>query len=130
MATSGAVIWRASRTPLGVATLALRGCADGSVRAAAWGEGAEWALDQVPALCGGTDDTGGFEPAQHPLIAHLAHRHPGLRLSRTDLVFDALISSVFEQKVTGLQAFGAWRRVVTGHGTRAPGPTPRPMTPR
>ena len=58
MATSGAVIWRASRTPLGVATLALRGCADGSVRAAAWGEGAEWALDQVPALCGGTDDTG------------------------------------------------------------------------
>ena len=127
MATSGAVIWRASRTPLGVATLALRGCADGSVRAAAWGEGAEWALDQVPALCGGTDDTGGFEPAQHPLIAHLAHRHPGLRLSRTDLVFDALISSVFEQKVTGLQAFGAWRRVVTGHGTRAPGPTPRPM---
>lgn len=127
MATAGSVIWRASRTPQGVATLALRGTADGSVRAAAWGEGAEWALDQVPALCGAHDDTSGFDPSRHPLIADLAHRNPGLHLSRTDLVFDALVSSVFEQKVTGIQAFGAWRRVVTTHGTRAPGPTPRPM---
>jgi 3-methyladenine DNA glycosylase/8-oxoguanine DNA glycosylase len=34
---------------------------------------------------------------------------------------------VFEQKVTGLQAFGAWRAILTRHGERAPGPTPRPM---
>lgn len=127
MATAGSVIWRAARTPQGVATLALRGTTDGSVRAAAWGPGAEWALDQVPALCGGRDDITGFEPSRHPLIAALAHRNPGLRLGRTDLVFDALVSSVFEQKVTGLQAFAAWRRLVTWHGTPAPGPTPRPM---
>ena len=127
LTVDGPVIWRASRTPLGVATLALRATSDGSVRIAAWGEGAEWALDQAPALCGARDDTTGFEPSRHPLIAHLAHRNPGLRLGRTDLVFGALASSVFEQKITGLQAFAAWRRLVTWHGTPAPGPTPRPM---
>ena len=50
-----------------------------------------------------------------------------MRLSRTDLVFDALASAIFEQKVTGMQAFGAWRRIVSWFGERAPGPTPRPM---
>jgi 3-methyladenine DNA glycosylase/8-oxoguanine DNA glycosylase len=50
-----------------------------------------------------------------------------LRLSRTGLVFDALAGAIFEQKVTGMQAFAAWRRVVTWCGERAPGPTPSPM---
>lgn len=127
MTVEGPVIWRASRTPLGVATIALRGASDGSVRVAAWGAGAEWALDQAPALCGAQDDTTGFDAARHPVVAHLAHRNPGLRLGRTDLVFDALVSSIVEQKVTGLQAFAAWRRIVTTHGTPAPGPTPRQL---
>ena len=128
LTVDGPVIWRASRTPLGVATLALRGTADGSVRIAAWGPGAEWALEQAPALCGASDDATGFDATRHPLIAHLAHRNPGLRLGRTELVFDALVSSVVEQKITGLQAFAAWRRLVTWYGTSAPGPTPRPMS--
>ncbi len=127
MTVDGPVIWRAARTPNGVATVALRGTSDGSVRIAAWGEGAEWALDQAPALCGDTDDATGFDATRHPLIAHLAHRNPGLRLGRTDQVFDAIVSSVVEQKITGLQAFGAWRRLVTRYGTPAPGPTPRRM---
>lgn len=126
LVVDGVVIWRASRTPAGVATLALRAVGS-AVRAAAWGPGAEWALTQVPALCGADDDADGFDPSPHPLVAASHHRHPGLRLSRTDLVFDALASAVFEQKVTALQAFGAWRRIVTWHGDRAPGPTPRPM---
>jgi 3-methyladenine DNA glycosylase/8-oxoguanine DNA glycosylase len=122
----GAVAWRASRTPDGIATIALR--AVGSVvRAAAWGPGASWALAQVPALCGAEDDAEGFDPSLHPLVADAHHRNPGLRLGRTDLVFDALASAIFEQKVTALQAFGAWRRIVTWQGERAPGPTPRPM---
>lgn len=123
----GPVIWRASRTPIGIATIALRATAGGAVRAAAWGPGAEWAIGQVPALCGALDDLDGFDAAQHPLIAASHHRNPGLRLGRTDLVFDALASAIFEQKVTGLQAFGAWRRIVAWFGERAPGPTPRPM---
>lgn len=126
LVVDGSVIWRASRTPAGIATIALRATAS-SVRAAAWGPGAEWALAQVPALCGADDDASGFDATHHPLVAASHHRHPGLRLGRTDLVFDALASAIFEQKVTALQAFGAWRRIITWFGTRAPGPTPRPM---
>ena len=38
-----------------------------------------------------------------------------------------MAGAIFEQKITGMQAFGAWRSVVTWCGERAPGPTPRPM---
>lgn len=127
MTTAGPVIWRASRTPDGPATLALRGAPGGVVRAAAWGPGAEWALDQLPALCGAHDEPSGFDAGSHPLIAEAHRRNPDLRIGRTDLVFDALVSAIVEQKVTGLQAFAAWRRIVTWYGERAPGPTPKPM---
>lgn len=120
------VFWRATRTPAGLATLALRP-ERGRVRAAAWGPGAEWALDQLPNLCGAADSPDGFDASRHPLIAATHHRHPALRIGRTDLVFDAFVSAVFEQKVTGLQAFGAWRVILTRFGERAPGPTPFPM---
>src|SRR5699024_4052307 len=113
--------------PGGVATVALAPSGDGSVRAAAWGAGREWALVQVPALCGAHDDVRDFDAELHPLVADAHRRRPGLRLARTDLVFDAFAQAVNEQKVTVRQAFGAWRRVVTWPGERAPGPTPRPL---
>ncbi|MDJ1114676.1 DNA-3-methyladenine glycosylase family protein [Microbacterium dauci] len=124
-ATDG-TIWRATRTPDGVATTAIRVGLQ-TVRAAAWGPGAAWSLDQLPRLCGDGDDPAGFDASRHPLIAEAHRRRPGLRIGATDLVFDALASSVFEQKVTGLQAFGAWRWIVSHYGEPAPGPTPRPM---
>ena len=122
----GAVIWRAIRTPLGPATLALR-MAGGEVRATAWGPGSDPALERVPVLCGARDEQDDFDASLHPLIADSARRHPGLRLTRTDEVFDALAGAIIEQKVTGMQAFGAWRWLVSRFGERAPGPTPRPM---
>ncbi|WP_292902306.1 DNA-3-methyladenine glycosylase 2 family protein [Microbacterium sp.] len=124
---AGGVVWRVSRTPDGVATLALRRTADGTVRAAAWGPGTDWALDQLPALCGASDDPDGFDASRHPSVAEWHRRHPDLRIGRTDLVFDALVSAIMEQKVTGMQAFSAWRSIVTWYGERAPGPTPRPL---
>lgn len=124
--SAAGVIWRVSRTPQGVATLAMR-VQRQRVQAAAWGPGAGWVLDQLPGLCGGRDDPDGFDPSAHPLVAAAHHRFPALRLGRTDLVFDAVASAVFEQKVTGLQAFGAWRWILTRFGERAPGPTPRAM---
>ena len=127
MTAAGAVIWRASRTPEGVATLALRETHSGVIRGAAWGPGAAWALGQLPALCGALDDPDAFDGSPHPLVADAHRRNPGMRLGRTDLVFDALAGAIFEQKVTGMQAFGAWRRIVTWFGDRAPGPTPLPM---
>lgn len=122
----GPVLWRATRTPEGVATLALRQAADGSVRLAAWGPGREWAIAQAPALCGAGDDPSSFEP-RLPWLAEAHRRHPGLRMARTELLFDALAQAITEQKVTLRQAFGAWRRIVTWCGERAPGPTPVPM---
>lgn len=131
MLVDGTTLWRASRTPEGVATLALRQASDG-VHATAWGAGAEWALAQLPALCGADDDASGFDvssltEAGYPFLADVARRTIGLRLTRTDLIFDSLASAVIEQKVTSFQAFGAWRVLITRFGERAPGPTPRPM---
>nr|WP_314845069.1 DNA-3-methyladenine glycosylase 2 family protein [uncultured Microbacterium sp.] len=122
----GSVIWRTIRTSRGPVTLALRGSRS-EVRATAWGAGAEEALDRVPDLCGASDDPTGFDPSHHPLIADVARRHPHIRLARTGEVFDALACAIIEQKVTGLEAFRAWRQLVSKFGTRAPGPTPRPM---
>jgi 3-methyladenine DNA glycosylase/8-oxoguanine DNA glycosylase len=119
-------VWRVTRTPEGVATLVLT-ARSGAVHGAAWGPGADWAAAQVPALCGAADDLDGFDPSAHPVVARAHHRTPGLRLGRTDRVFDALAAAIIEQKVTAVQAFAAWRRIVTWHGERAPGPTPRPM---
>lgn len=126
MLIDGSTLWRAARTPEGVATLALRSAA-GDVHATAWGPGADWALEQLPDLCGARDDETGFDVSGHPLLTEVARRTAGARLARTDLVFDALASAIIEQKVTSLQAFGAWRTLVTRFGERAPGPTPRPM---
>ena len=127
MVIAGDVIWRATRTPEGIATLAIRNTSPGVIRGAAWGPGAAWALAQLPALCGALDEPGDFDPSLHPLIAAAHHRNPGVRIGRTDLFFDSLASAIIEQKVTGMQAFAAWRCLVTWHGERAPGPTPRPM---
>jgi 3-methyladenine DNA glycosylase/8-oxoguanine DNA glycosylase len=127
MSVSGAVIWRASRTPEGIATLAIRETSPGVVRGAAWGPGAAWALEQLPALCGALDEPADFDASRHPLIGAAHHRNPGVRIGRTDLFFEALASAIIEQKVTGMQAFAAWRCLVTWHGERAPGPTPRPL---
>lgn len=126
MLVAGGVFWWALRTPHGVATLALRQRGE-EVAATAWGPGAEHALTAVPALCGAFDDDEGFDPSAHPLVADVARRMPGLRIARTDHVFDALAAAVLEQKVTSTQAFRAWRYLVTRHGDPAPGPTPRPM---
>ena len=121
------VIWRATRTAEGVATLALAQQSDGSVRAAAWGPGRGSALAQVPALCGALDDARQFDASLHPVVAHAHRRNPGLRLARTGAVFDAFAQAVIEQKVTVAQAFSAWRRLVTWRGERAPGPTRSPL---
>lgn len=53
--------WRASRTPAGPGTLRLRGSA-AAMEAEAWGPGAEWLLDTLPALLGDGDDPAAFTP--------------------------------------------------------------------
>ncbi|MFN8196590.1 MAG: DNA-3-methyladenine glycosylase 2 family protein [Nocardioidaceae bacterium] len=114
--------WLAMRTPLGPATLLLEPRADlGEVHAEAWGPGAVWALDGVPALLGAEDDPSGFEPL-HPVIAETWRRYPHLRIGRTGRVFEALVPAVIEQKVTGQEAHLGYRALVRRFGEPAPGP--------
>lgn len=123
--TPDGAVWRVSRTPLGVGTLrvAARGC---EATAKAWGPGAEWLLDRLPALLGAEDRPEEFVP-RHRLIAHSHRRVPDLRLTRTGLVLESLIPSVLEQKITADEAYRAWRRLVTRFGEPAPGPAPERM---
>jgi len=113
------VLWRASTTPEGPATLGLR--RDGGVHARAWGPGARWALDGVPGLLGASDDDSGFV-AHHPLVADARRRLPGLRLGATGRVWDVLLPAVLEQKVTGIEAHRSWRELCRRFGEPAPGP--------
>ncbi|MFE3516895.1 DNA-3-methyladenine glycosylase family protein [Streptomyces sp. NPDC059166] len=113
--------WRATRTPAGPGTLRVSSRRDGTVAAAAWGPGAQWLLDGLPALLGADDTPDAFEP-RHRLVALTQHRRPGLRLLRTGLVMESLIPSILEQKVTTDEAYRAWRLLVRTYGTPAPGP--------
>lgn len=116
-------IWRGVRTPRGPATLSIRTpSADGSIECRAWGDGAQWALDQAPAMLGGNDDVSDFEP-RDDVIRALWHRFAHWRLGSSGLVMESLVPVIIEQKVTGIEAFASYRRLVRRFGERAPGPT-------
>ncbi|MGZ6258596.1 MAG: DNA-3-methyladenine glycosylase family protein [Candidatus Limnocylindrales bacterium] len=113
-------VWRGSRTPEGSATLRLR-LAGPTVEAEAWGPGAAWELDHLPELLGETDRPSALTP-HHPLLAELVRHFPGVRLTRTDRVVEALVPGVIEQKITGLEAGRIYRRLIRMYGDPAPGP--------
>ena len=116
-------IWRATRTPAGPGTERLRRTVEGGVEVTAWGPGAGWLAEHAPALVGGGDDTSDFRPA-HPLLRDLQIRHPGLRMCRTEAVFEAAMATIIEQKVPGAAAWRSWRALVRGLGDPGPGPLP------
>jgi 3-methyladenine DNA glycosylase/8-oxoguanine DNA glycosylase len=116
-------VWRGIRTPDGPATLRVSPRpGEGDVRAEAWGLGASWALDHVPAMLGADDDPAGFRADLHPLVAQAHRRRPHLRFGASHRVFESLVAAVIEQKVTGQEAFAGYRRLVHRFGERAPGP--------
>jgi 3-methyladenine DNA glycosylase/8-oxoguanine DNA glycosylase len=119
----GDAVWRGIRTPVGPATLRVRASApDAEVHAEAWGPGADWALDHVPAMLGADDDPDGFRPDLHPLVAEAHRRRPHVRFGASHRLWETLVPAVIEQKVTGQEAFAGFRRLVHRYGERAPGP--------
>lgn len=118
--------WLTFLTPAGAATLCLRRRGD-EVHATAWGGGAAWAIDGVPELLGADDDWGDLDVSGIPLLADVRRRNPGIRLSRNRRVFEMLVPSILEQKVTCTEAWRSWRLLVRRHGTPAPGPAPDGM---
>lgn len=119
-------IWRTSSTPEGPGTLRL--CTAGDVvDATAWGPGAGWLLDGLPGLLGVHDRPEEFEP-RHDILRDQVLRRPGLRIGRTNRVFEALVPAVMEQKVLGQEAWRAWAYLVRRFGAPAPG-APRMRVP-
>jgi len=114
-------VWRATRTPCGPGTERLSLRADGTLAVEAWGPGAEWLVERAPALVGELDDASDFRP-ELPLLRDLQRRHAGLRLCRTEAVFEAAMGSILEQRVAGAEAWRGWRALVRGLGEPAPGP--------
>jgi hypothetical protein len=144
-------VWRTCLTPDGPATMRVRSrptpasagtlggapavtldhasagvCAGTLVTAQAWGPGAAWLLDHLPAQLGCQDDRSGFT-ARDPVVRELMRRHEDLRVGRSERVFEALAPAVLEQKVVGREAHRAWRFLLVKFGEPAPGPAPAGM---
>jgi endonuclease III len=119
-------VWRTCLTPDGPGTLRVAGGRDDLVTGRAWGPGAAWLLDTLPAQLGAHDDLSGFT-IRHPIVGELALRYQGMRVGRTSRVFEALVPAVLEQKVVGQEARRAWRILLGRYGAPAPGPAPRGM---
>ncbi|MEV7013724.1 DNA-3-methyladenine glycosylase 2 family protein [Streptosporangium sp. NPDC051022] len=123
--TADGAVWRTCGTPDGPGTLRVAALG-GHVTGAAWGPGADWLLETMPALLGAGDDVSGFVP-EHDVVRHAAKRHEGLRIGRTFRVFEALVPAVLEQKVVSEEAWRAWRWLLYRYGEPAPGPAPEGM---
>ncbi len=112
-------VWRAARTPDGPGTLRLKHAGSRLV-AGAWGAGASWLVAHVPSMLGFDDQPESFKP-ECRLLWDLHRHHPGLRLGRTGLVFEAMLPTILEQKVPSVEAYAAYARLVRALGERAPG---------
>lgn len=122
-------IWRALQTPNGPTTVRMWLQRDDHCSAVtgdraqlhAWGPGASWCAGAYPEWLGRSDDPTGFE-IHHEQLRDVARRTEHWRVGRTGLVMEALIPAILEQRVTGRQAFGAYRALVRRYGAPAPGP--------
>ena len=93
---------------------------NGAVRATAWGAGAAWALDHAPGL----DRRGGRRLGVRPhddVMARMWKEHRSVRLTRALDVVRTLVAAVLEQKVVGMEARRAWRRMTIALSEPAPG---------
>lgn len=111
--------WRATRFATGPATVAYwqRGK---TLHGEAWGPGAEAALAALPALVGADDDVSGFDPTLHPVVHDAYKAWPGMRLGRSDAIFETAVPVILGQKVTGLQAKRSFHALVRMVDERAP----------
>ncbi|HKZ20725.1 MAG TPA: DNA-3-methyladenine glycosylase 2 family protein [Acidimicrobiia bacterium] len=119
--------WRPTRNEEGPATLHVRRGV-GGVEGRAFGPGASKALGSLWGLIGGDDRPGDLQ-TDHPLIAELGRRHPGLRMGMTASVFEALTIAIITQKVTGKEAGHGLKMLRRRFSDPAPGPAPAGSAP-
>lgn len=117
-------LWRATRTPDGPATVHYAATSDGIV-VRAWGPGAEHAIAGAPDVLGARDSLEGWEPKRSRVVYDIDRRNEGFRMVATDSVFESIVPTVLEQKVTSIEAHDAWQKMVWSWGEPAPGPNER-----
>src|SRR6266536_1746618 len=127
---SGTELWWTCRTPDGPATLHLRRYGD-RLSATGYGPGAEWVTGQADAIAGLRDDVDGFTELvrDNEIVREAWHRSPGLRLARTGRLFVHLVPTILAQKVTGVEAWRGYTKMVRHFGEAAPGPQPDLLLP-
>ena len=111
---------RATRTPEGSATLRLT-VTDSRCVAQAWGPGADWCLETLEDLLGFGDDPSGFD-CRDEFVRLQFRKSPGFRFCCCHSVFELLVPTILEQKVTGVEARRSFRALVHKYGEPAPGP--------
>ncbi len=111
--------WRATRTPEGPATQRIRVVGRNQFEVMAWGEGARWLVDRAPVLIGGNDDHDSF-PDHHEGLHRLHRTYDRMRTPCTQAIFEALLPTILEQKVTGREARSSYARIVRFFGEPAP----------
>lgn len=118
--------WWVTRTSEGPGSLRLVQVNESRMEATAWGPGAEWMLDQAPAVLGGSDDLEAFPRLVAQLPDHLRRKWATepFRLARTDRVWDAAVGAVLGQKVQTRKATRSRRQLARRFGQPAPGPRP------
>lgn len=119
--------WWATETPVGPASVAFR-AVGGEVVVDAWGPGAEWAINGVPALLGGNDDPSGFRPLD-PVVRDLVARLGVPRLGATGRWFEAMATAAIYQRVVSADARTSVARMGRLYGDEVPGAGPLPLFP-
>lgn len=116
-------LWRATRTPDGPGVQHLRQSPHslGPIESSSFGPGAQWLADHLPALLGAGDHEDDF-PISHPKLNQWHARYRGLRIARTEAVWEAAYPAVLEQKVTGKEAWESFR--LLHYRLSGPAPTP------
>jgi len=114
------VVWRTARPADGPVLARIEQLDERGVRCEAWGPGAEWFVERLPRLLGDDDPADSFEAGDHALVGKLAAGFSWLRMPRTDLVFEAIVGAVLEQRVTVAESIGARTRLIRWHGEAPP----------
>lgn len=121
----GGTTWRATRTDLGPATLAIT-AKKHAVHVAGWGAGAEAAADDVPDLLGASDEPHLLEP-KDPLVARLVITKPDYRMTRTNSIWEHVITTILGQKVPVASAAASWQGMLKRWGEAPPGSPPHQL---
>jgi 3-methyladenine DNA glycosylase/8-oxoguanine DNA glycosylase len=121
-------VWRATRTPSGPAVQHIRNVAQNvhnDIETRAWGPGAEWLLERCAVLVGSQDANDNF-PDHHPALSQVHQRLRNVRFCHTKAIWEALLPSVIEQKVTGREARRSYAHLLSVFGESAPCPSDGP----